>query len=150
MAKRGGPRTVGVPWRFHLTPGIFMNSLVPVADNSGAKLVRVIGIVGHYSKSVHRRIPGASVGDMVVVSVQEGKPEMRKQILRAIVVRQRRPFRRPDGTWVAFEDNAVVIVTEEGHTFHPIDIYINVRLGTYRTLYIKGVCHYINGELYCL
>jgi len=36
------------------------------------------------------------------------------------------------------------------HTFHPIDIYINVRLGTYRTLYIKGVCHYINGELYCL
>jgi len=36
------------------------------------------------------------------------------------------------------------------HTFHPIDIYINVRLGTRRTLYIKGVCHYINGELYCL
>jgi large subunit ribosomal protein L14 len=114
MAKRGGPRTVGVPWRFHLTPGIFMNSLVNVADNSGAKLVKVIGVVGHYSKNVHRRIPGVSVGDMVVVSVQEGKPEMRKQILRAIVVRQRRPFRRPDGTWVVFEDNAVVIVTEEG------------------------------------
>jgi len=36
------------------------------------------------------------------------------------------------------------------HTFHPIDIYINVRLGTYRTLYVKGVCHYINGMLYCL
>ena len=36
------------------------------------------------------------------------------------------------------------------HTFHPIDIYINVRLGTSRTLYVKGVCHYIKGKLYCL
>ena len=114
MAKRGGKRVVGVSYRFHVTPGIFVNSLVPVADNSGAKLVRVIGVVGHYAKTVHRRIPGAGVGDMVVVSVREGRPELRKQILRAIVVRQRRPFRRPDGTWVAFEDNAVVIVTPEG------------------------------------
>ena len=114
MAKRGGKKVVGVSYRFHVTPGVFMNSLVPVADNSGAKLVRVIGVVGHYSKTVHRRVPGAGVGDMVVVSVREGRPELRKQIMRAIVVRQRRPFRRPDGTWVAFEDNAVVIVTPEG------------------------------------
>ncbi|MEZ0319483.1 MAG: 50S ribosomal protein L14 [Pyrobaculum sp.] len=114
MAKRGGKRTVGVPYRFHVTPGIFINSLVPVTDNSGAKVVRVIGVVGHYSKTVHRRIPGAGVGDMVVVVVREGKPELRKQIFRAIVVRQRRPFRRPDGTWVAFEDNAVVLTTPEG------------------------------------
>ncbi|GAB6946563.1 50S ribosomal protein L14 [Vulcanisaeta sp. JCM 16161] len=114
MAKRGGARQVGVSWRFHKTPGIFINSLVPVADNSGAKLVRVIGVIGHTAKPVHREIPGASVGDMVVVSVVEGKPEVRKQILRAIVIRQRRPYRRPDGTWIAFEDNAVVITDENG------------------------------------
>jgi large subunit ribosomal protein L14 len=39
---------------------------------------------------------------------------MRHQVVRAIVVRQRKPFRRPDGTWVAFEDNAVIIVNEDG------------------------------------
>jgi large subunit ribosomal protein L14 len=114
MAKRGGKRVGGVSYRFHVTPGIFANSLVPVADNSGAKLVRVIGVAGHYAKTVHRRIPGAAVGDMVVVTVREGKPELRKQIFRAVVIRQRRPYRRPDGTWIAFEDNAVVLVTPEG------------------------------------
>jgi len=113
MAKRG-VKQVGVPYRFHITPGIFLNSLVPVTDNSGAKLARVIGVVGHQSKTVHRRIPGAAVGDMVVVSIREGKPELRKQILRGVVVRQKKPFRRPDGTWVAFEDNAIVIVTPDG------------------------------------
>ncbi len=114
MAKRGAARQVGVSWRLHKTPGIFINSLVPVADNSGAKLVRVIGVVGHTAHTRHRQIPGAAVGDMVVVSVREGKPEMRKQILRAVVIRQRRPYRRPDGTWIAFEDNAVVITDENG------------------------------------
>lgn len=105
---------MGVSWRFHITPGLFLNSLVQVADNSGARLVRIIGVVGQGAKTVHARIPGASVGDMVVVSVREGKPEVRKQILRAVVIRQRRPYRRPDGSWVAFEDNAVVITDESG------------------------------------
>jgi large subunit ribosomal protein L14 len=114
MAKRGGKRQVGAGYRFHITPGVFMNSLVPVADNSGAKLVRVVGVVGHTAKGTHRRVLGAGVGDMVVVIVKEGKPELRKQVFRAVVVRQRRPFRRPDGTWVAFEDNAVVLMTPEG------------------------------------
>ncbi len=111
MAKRG-VRRVGVSYRLHLTPGVFMESLVKVADNSGAQLARVIGVIG--AKTVWRRIPGAAVGDMVVVSIRAGKPELRKQIMRAIVIRQRRPYRRPDGTWVCFEDNAVVIVTPEG------------------------------------
>ncbi len=115
MAKRGFKKLgVGVSYRFHIPPAIFLNSLVRVADNSGAKLVKVIGVVGNPAKTVWRRIPGAAVGDMVVVSVREGKPELRKQILRAIVIRQRKPFRRPDGTWVVFEDNAVVITTPEG------------------------------------
>ncbi|RLF25082.1 MAG: 50S ribosomal protein L14 [Thermoprotei archaeon] len=113
MAKRGF-RVGGVSYRLSLTPGIFIGSYVPCADNSGAKLVRVIGVVGSHAKTRLRRIPGAAVGDMVVVSVREGKPELRKQKLRAIVIRQRRPYRRPDGTWICFEDNAVVIVSPEG------------------------------------
>lgn len=111
MAKRG-PKAVGVSYRLGLTPGIFMESLVKVADNSGAQLARVIGVPHH--KTVWRRIPGAAVGDMVVVSIRAGKPELRRQVMRAIVIRQRRPYRRADGTWIAFEDNAVVIVTQEG------------------------------------
>ncbi|RLE56320.1 MAG: 50S ribosomal protein L14 [Thermoprotei archaeon] len=113
MAKRGA-KVTGVGYKFHIPPAIFINSLVPVADNSGARLVRVIGVVGQGAKTVWRRIPGASVGDMVVVSVREGKPELRKQIMRAIVIRQRKPYRRPTGEWICFEDNAVVLCTPEG------------------------------------
>ncbi|MCI4397130.1 MAG: uL14 family ribosomal protein, partial [Thermoprotei archaeon] len=54
------------------------------------------------------------VGDKVVVSVKKGIPEIRKQIFPAVVIRQKRPYRRADGTWVSFEDNAVVIITPEG------------------------------------
>jgi len=51
---------------------------------------------------------------MVVVTVTKGKPEMRKQVFKAIVIRQRKPYRRADGTWVQFEDNAAVLVTDDG------------------------------------
>jgi large subunit ribosomal protein L14 len=53
---------------------------------------------------------------MLVVTVKKGSPETRKQIMRAVIVRQRRPYRRPEGTMIQFEDNAVVIVTETGET----------------------------------
>jgi large subunit ribosomal protein L14 len=48
--------------------------------------------------------------------VKRGNPEMRKKVLRAVIIRQKRPFRRPDGLWIKFEDNAAVIVTETGET----------------------------------
>ena len=111
MAKRG-VRAVGVSYRLHRTPGVFMESIVRVSDNSGAKLARVIGVLN--LKTVWRRIPGAAVGDVVVVSIRSGRPELRRQIMRGIVIRQRRPYRRPDGTWIAFEDNAIVLVTPDG------------------------------------
>jgi len=111
MAKRGA-KVSGVSYRLHITPGIFVGSLVKVSDNSGAQLAKIIGVIR--AKTVWRRIPGAAVGDMVVVSIREGRPELRKQIMRGIVIRQKRPYRRPDGTWVAFEDNAIVIVSPEG------------------------------------
>ena len=54
------------------------------------------------------------MGDMVIVSVKEGTPDMRRQVLHAVIIRQRKPYRRMDGTWIQFEDNAAVIVTPEG------------------------------------
>jgi len=111
LAKRG-PKAVGVSYRLHITPGVFMESLVKVSDNSGATLAKVIGVIN--MKTVWRRIPGAAVGDIVVVSIRAGKPELRKQVMRGIVIRQRRPYRRPDGTWIAFEDNAIVLITPDG------------------------------------
>jgi large subunit ribosomal protein L14 len=58
------------------------------------------------------RHPKAGLGDHVTVSVTKGTPEMRRQVLNAVVVRQRKPIRRPDGTRVKFEDNAAVIVDD--------------------------------------
>ncbi len=99
--------------RRRVNAGLQVGSYVRVADNSGAKEVMIIGVPGY--KGRLRRIPFAGVGDLVIVSVKKGTPEMRRQIMPAVIVRQKRPFRRPDGTWVAFEDNAVVIITPEGN-----------------------------------
>ena len=83
-------------------------------DNTGAKEVQII--MTPKLKGVHRRTPSAGVGDLVIISVKKGVAEMRRQMLKAVIVRQRRPFRRPDGTMVQFEDNAAVIITETGET----------------------------------
>lgn len=92
--------------------GITTGTRLVVADNSGAREVMVIGTIG--IKTRLRRLPFAAIGDMVIVTVKKGKPDMVGQIFRAIIIRQRKPFRRPDGTWIAFEDNACVLVTPEG------------------------------------
>ena len=95
-----------------INTGLQVGSYVPVADNSGAKEVMIINVP--QVKTRLRRLPAAGVGDLVVVTVKKGTPQMRKQVTYAVIIRQRRPFRRPDGTWVAFEDNAVVIVAPDG------------------------------------
>ncbi|ACX72088.1 MAG: 50S ribosomal protein L14 [Methanococci archaeon] len=83
------------------------------ADNTGAKEVEIIAVRNY--KGVARRLPTARVGDMVIVTVKKGTPEMRKQVLPAVVIRQRKEIKRPDGTRVKFADNAVVIVTPDGN-----------------------------------
>jgi large subunit ribosomal protein L14 len=86
--------------------------MIDCADNSGARRLRLIQVVGY--KGRRRRYPSAGVGDMISVSVREGVPDMRRQIFSAVVIRQRKPYPRRDGTWVQFEDNAAVILTPEG------------------------------------
>ena len=94
--------------------GLPVGARLNCIDNTGAKVIQIIMTLK--LKGVHRRYPQAGVGDMVVVSVKKGASDMKRQIMKAVIVRQRRPFRRPDGTMVQFEDNAAVIVTDTGET----------------------------------
>ena len=94
--------------------GLPVGARLSCIDNTGAKIIQIM--MTPKLKNVHRRYPSAGVGDMVIVSVKKGAVDMKRQVLRAVIVRQKRPFRRPDGTMVQFEDNAAVIVTETGET----------------------------------
>jgi len=93
-----------------VTQGLEKGSLVTCADNTGARELKIISVQG-YSGTLNRH-PKAGLGDKVTVSVTKGTPEMRRQILEAVLIRQRKPIRRPDGTRVKFEDNAAVIIDE--------------------------------------
>ncbi|MCX6820003.1 MAG: 50S ribosomal protein L14 [Candidatus Adlerbacteria bacterium] len=86
-------------------------SLVVVADNSGAKIGRIFKIPGSSKKRY------AEIGEIVVLSVQTAEPRKavkKKDILKAVVVRQRKPFRRKDGSYLRFDENAVVILETSG------------------------------------
>jgi large subunit ribosomal protein L14 len=95
-----------------ISRGILAGAKVKCADNSGARELRIIQVSQY--KGRLRRVPSGAIGDKVVVSVRRGVPDMRKKIFQAVLVRQRKPFHRPDGSWVQFEDNAAVIMTPEG------------------------------------
>lgn len=94
-----------------ITRGLPTGARLDCIDNTGAKVVEIIDVPKLHG--THRRYPAAGVGDIVTISVKKGTPEMRRQILKAVVVRQKRPFRRPDGTTVQFEDNACVIINPD-------------------------------------
>ena len=94
--------------------GLPVGAKIKCVDNTGAKIVQIVAVMKYHG--VHRRLPFAGIGDLIVVSVKKGTPEMRKQLLNAVIVRQRRPFRRADGVMVEFEDNAAVITTPAGET----------------------------------
>ena len=87
-----------------------VQAFVPTCDNSGAKMLKIVSVKGH--KTVRGRIPSAGVGDMVLASVKKGKLEMRKQVVPAVIVRQKKEFRRADGMRVKFEDNAAVVLKD--------------------------------------
>jgi large subunit ribosomal protein L14 len=86
--------------------------MITCADNTGARKLKLIQVIGY--KGVRRRQPPAGVGDLISVSCREGTPEMRRQIFNAVIIRQRKPYPRKDGTWIQFEDNAAAILTPDG------------------------------------
>jgi large subunit ribosomal protein L23e len=92
--------------------GLPVAALMNCADNTGAKNLFVVAVCG--IKGRLNRLPAAGVGDMVLCSVKKGKPELRKKMMPAVVVRQRKAWRRKDGVYIYFEDNAGVIVNPKG------------------------------------
>ena len=98
-------------------------SIVNIADNSGAKIGRIFKVLG----ASHKRY--AELGEVVVLSVQKAEPRKaikKKDVLHAVVVRQKKPLRRKDGSYIRFDENAVVIIEKEkkepvaGRIFGPI------------------------------
>ena len=94
------------------SPGIQTTTKLVCADNSGARLLEVIAVTGY--KGRLRRQPKATLGDVVIAVVKQGTPKWRKKIVRAVIIRQRMPYRRKDGSWIQFEDNAAVLINPEG------------------------------------
>jgi len=86
--------------------------MLTVADNSGARIVMCIRVLG----GSNRRYAG--IGDVIVAVVKEANPNMtvkKSEVVYAVIVRLRKPVRRPAGSCVCFDDNAVVIVSKEGN-----------------------------------
>lgn len=94
-----------------MNKGLQHGSFLDVCDNSGAKLIKLISVVT--GKGVAGRSIRGGVSDLILASVRKGKPEMRKQVVYAIIVRQKKEYRRPDGMRVKFEDNAAVVLKDE-------------------------------------
>lgn len=77
------------------------------ADNSGARNLYIISVKGIGARL--NRLPAGGVGDMVMATVKKGKPELRKKVHPAVIVRQSKPWKRTDGVFLYFEDNAGVV-----------------------------------------
>ena len=77
------------------------------ADNSGARNLYIISVKGIGARL--NRLPAGGVGDMVMATVKKGKPELRKKVMPAVIVRQSKPWKRTDGVFLYFEDNAGVV-----------------------------------------
>ncbi len=99
--KKVGPRR-------RIARGLPVGARVKCSDNSGAKVLQIIGVKGY--KGPKNRLPSASVGDLVIVAVKEGKPDLVHTVQRAVIIRQRAPFRRKNGEVIMFEDNAAVLI----------------------------------------
>ena len=101
---------------------IQLRSVLNVADNSGAKIIQCINVPGGTMKRY------AQLGDIIVGTVKKADPRKlvkKHEVVKAVVVRQRKEFRRPDGSYIRFDDNAVVVLGEGklpkgGRVFGPV------------------------------
>merc|ERR1719398_390486 len=99
MAKRGRAGATGN--KFKMTLGLPVAAVMNCADNTGGKNLYILAVSG--IKGRLNRLPAAGVGDMVMASVKKGKPELRKKVMPAVVIRQRKAFRRKNGVYIYFE-----------------------------------------------
>jgi large subunit ribosomal protein L14 len=97
-------------------------TILKVADNTGAKIIQCFKVIG----GTRRRY--AQIGDIIVSAVKEAEPRRdvkKHDIVRAVIIRQRKPFRRADGSYIRFDDNAAVILEAKknpkgGRIFGPV------------------------------
>ncbi len=99
------------PIKSKITRSLPVGSKIKTCDNSGALLLNIISV--KRLKTRKGRKASAGVGDMVIASVVKGKPDMIKQVVPALIVRQKKEYRRPDGLRVKFEDNAAIVLKDE-------------------------------------
>ena len=110
MSKRGRGGASGNKYR--ITLGLPVGAVMNCADNCGAKNLYIMAVTR--IKGRLNRLPAAGVGDMVLATVKKGKPDLRKKVMPAVVVRQKKAFRRKNGVYINFEDNAGVVVNPKG------------------------------------
>lgn len=95
-----------------ITKALQTGSFLKCADNTGAQELQLISVKGY--KGVKRRRARAGVADIVVCSVKKGDPKMRHEVVLAVIVRQRKEYRRANGMRIKFGDNAAVLINEKG------------------------------------
>lgn len=88
-----------------------LGTWVDTCDNSGAKTIKITAVF--HQKTVKGRKPAAGIGDMIMASVKRGRPDMRKQVVFAVIARQKKEFKRPDGMRVKFADNAAIVLKDD-------------------------------------
>ncbi|XP_063694823.1 large ribosomal subunit protein uL14 isoform X2 [Bolinopsis microptera] len=110
MSKRGRGGSAGS--KFKISLGLPVAATMNCADNTGAKNLYLIAVHGFGARL--NRMPSAATGDMFLATVKKGKPELRKKVIPAVVIRQRKAYRRRNGMFIYFEDNAGVIVNPKG------------------------------------
>jgi large subunit ribosomal protein L14 len=94
-----------------VTRGLNIGSAVEAADNSGARICRIVAV--KRSKTTKGRQVYAKVADWVKVSVRKGDPKMKGEVFDAIIVRQKKPWKRNTGERICFSDNAVALLKDE-------------------------------------
>jgi len=95
-----------------ITKGLQVESFLKCADNTGASTLQIIAVKGY--KGVKGRHPGCGVGSWIICSVKQGDPKLKHEIVHAVIVRQKKEYRRKSGIRVKFEDNAAVLINEKG------------------------------------
>jgi large subunit ribosomal protein L14 len=93
------------------TAGLNLGAIMIAADNSGAKIVKLVGVKKGKGRKAKQNC--AKIADWVKVSVRKGIPDMKGKVFDAVVIRQKKAYRRLNGERVAFEDNAVAILKDE-------------------------------------
>ncbi|MBI2085348.1 MAG: uL14 family ribosomal protein [Candidatus Aenigmarchaeota archaeon] len=92
--------------------GINVDSVINCADNSGGKTLNVIAVKVY--KSTKRKKPAAAIGDLIVCSVVKGDVKKRHEVCLAVIIRQKKEYRRANGMRIKFDDNAAVLVNDRG------------------------------------